>query len=624
NALLVCNVSFALCLIVSTIYLKEPERFTSLPTILLLSTLFRLGLNISTTRQILSGAPAPGIITTFGGFVVGGNLVVGIVIFAIITLIQFLVIAKGAERIAEVAARFTLDAMPGKQMSIDADMRAGILSLSEARERRRELHRESKLYGALDGAMKFVKGDAIAGMLITGINIAAGLTLGVTSHGLTLGESFQRYGLYTIGDGLVSQVPALLVAVAAGIAVTRVSDSEHHLVGRDMMGQLAREPQALFTSAAVLLALTGVPGLPALPFLAMAALLVVAGQSAKRRAVRPVATQPFRPSSGAPLTLTLSPPAAKLLHEEGAFPIAAAQFRSSLFDKWGVLLPEPHFRIDPALTGCVAELRLRGAPLGAYAVDETLPAQALTTQLEKSITRCLSEVIDDTQTRMLLELHQPMSEDIINSVVPEQLPVTALTGLLRELVRERVSVQPLGAILQAVGEHRLTTTSRGRRDACDVERDVAPGVPASMLSAVRGALRRSITERVLAETSVSSVLDVMIVAPELDQRLAKLWAQHLTVEPEERQHLVAFVERLRVNTSGAPTVVIASAAARRHLADILLDGAPDVWVLAPGEIAPGVELRFIARLTGDSESSSRAEASVARAVQWRAQTLKAA
>ena len=184
DLLLMLNIAFALSLLISVVYLKEPERFTSLPTILLLSTLFRLGLNVSTTRELLSSGQAPGVIEAFGSFVAGGNLIVGAVVFLIVTLVQFLVVAKGAERVAEVSARFTLDAMPGKQMSIDADVRAGMLGLNEAREKRLELHQESKLYGSLDGAMKFVKGDSIAGLLIIVINISAGLLVGVTQQGL--------------------------------------------------------------------------------------------------------------------------------------------------------------------------------------------------------------------------------------------------------------------------------------------------------------------------------------------------------------------------------------------------------------------------------------------------------
>jgi len=224
DIMLAANFAFCIILLLSSLFVSESDRFTSLPTILLLSTLFRLGLNISSTRLILSGSAVPDMIIAFGQFVVAGSTIVGLVIFAIISIIQFVVIAKGSERVAEVAARFTLDAMPGKQMSIDADMRAGLLSLSEAREKRRELHRESKLYGALDGAMKFIKGDAIVGLLIIIVNISAGFLIGVIRDGMPVFKALERYTLLTIGDGLVSQIPAVLVSIAAGIVITRVSE----------------------------------------------------------------------------------------------------------------------------------------------------------------------------------------------------------------------------------------------------------------------------------------------------------------------------------------------------------------------------------------------------------------
>ena len=284
DVLLMCNIAFALALLISTLYLEAPERFTALPTILLLATIFRLGLNISTTRELLSTGEAPDVVAAFGSYVVRGNLVVGVVVFAIVTLIQFIVIAKGAERVAEVAARFTLDAMPGKQMSIDADVRAGVLSMADARERRAALHQESKLFGALDGAMKFVKGDAIAGLLITLINITAGLTIGVLQLDLSLPEAFERFVIFTIGDGLTSQIPALFVAVAAGIAVTRVgSSNERSFVGREMLAQLGREPQAMVTTGGVLSVLSLVPGLPMLPFLGMAIFLWIGAHRAGSR-----------------------------------------------------------------------------------------------------------------------------------------------------------------------------------------------------------------------------------------------------------------------------------------------------------------------------------------------------
>ena len=233
--------------------------------------MYRLSLDISATRLILLQADAGEVIRSFGEFVVGGNFVVGAVIFLIITLVQFIVITKGSERVAEVAARFTLDAMPGKQMSIDADMRAGIIDFREARARREALSRESQFYGAMDGAMKFVKGDAIAGIVITIVNIVGGLIIGVAMRGMSIGEAVQTYSILTIGNGLVSQIPALLISISAGMVVTRVaSEAEDTNLGKDVAGQILAQPKAIAVAAGVLFVMALVPGLPKIPFFVLA------------------------------------------------------------------------------------------------------------------------------------------------------------------------------------------------------------------------------------------------------------------------------------------------------------------------------------------------------------------
>ena len=226
DMLIALNMSIAILLMMLGIYISHPLAISSFPSILLLTTLFRLSLGIATTRLILLEGDAGHIVQTFGEFVVGGNLVVGLVVFLIITIVQFIVITKGSERIAEVSARFSLDAMPGKQMSIDSDMRAGLITLADARHRRSNLEKESQLYGALDGAMKFVKGDAIAGLIIIMVNIIGGMAIGTMQRGMTMGDAVQLYSILTIGDGLVSQIPALFISITAGIIVTRVRGEE--------------------------------------------------------------------------------------------------------------------------------------------------------------------------------------------------------------------------------------------------------------------------------------------------------------------------------------------------------------------------------------------------------------
>ena len=267
DVLLTVSITFAIVILLVSFYISEALKIASFPTILLMCTLFRLALNISSTRLVLAHGYAGEVINAFGSFVVGGNYVVGGVLFLIITIVNFIVIAKGAERVSEVAARFTLDAMPGKQMSIDADLRAGIVNIEQALARRLQLQRESQLYGAMDGAMKFVKGDAIAGMVIILINIVAGFIIGVVQRDMTFMQAIQVYSLLTIGDGLVQQVPALIVSVSAGIVVTRVSsEAEGSNLGREIVSQLTAYPKALVVASVLLGVLGVVPGLPALPF----------------------------------------------------------------------------------------------------------------------------------------------------------------------------------------------------------------------------------------------------------------------------------------------------------------------------------------------------------------------
>jgi type III secretion protein V len=275
DALIATNLGLAVTLLMLSMYIPSALSLSTFPSLLLFTTLFRLALNITTTRLILLNADAGAIIFTFGDFVVAGNFVVGGVIFLIITIVQFLVIAKGSERVAEVAARFTLDAMPGKQMSIDADMRAGSIDMDEAKSRRTAVEKESQLYGAMDGAMKFVKGDAIAGLIITVINILGGLTVGTLQKGMSAGEAVQTYSLLTIGDGLVSQIPALFISITAGIIVTRVSTEESPDLGGDIGIQILSQPKALLLGGVLLLAFALIPGFPKLQFIVLG--LVVGG-----------------------------------------------------------------------------------------------------------------------------------------------------------------------------------------------------------------------------------------------------------------------------------------------------------------------------------------------------------
>lgn len=278
------NLTAAVGILMAALYIPSAIHLSMFPSLLLITTLFRLGVNISSTRQILLHAYAGHIIQAFGNFVVGGNYVVGLVIFIIITIVQFIVVTKGAERVAEVAARFRLDAMPGKQMAIDADLRAGSIDATQAREKRALIQKESELYGAMDGAMKFVKGDVIAGMVIAFVNIVGGLIIGVGMHGMTMAQAAKVYTLLSIGDGLVSQIPSLLISLTAGIVTTRVSSERRDAnLGKEISSQLLREPRALIIAAVATLGLGFFKGFPLWTFAILAALLGTAGMALWRR-----------------------------------------------------------------------------------------------------------------------------------------------------------------------------------------------------------------------------------------------------------------------------------------------------------------------------------------------------
>src|SRR5262245_18715340 len=274
DLLISVNIATGVVLLLVAIYVSDALKIATFPTLLLLTTLFRLALEVSATRLILLHADAGAVIHAFGNFVVAGNLVVGAVIFLILTMIQFIVISKGSERVAEVAARFTLDAMPGKQMSIDAELRAGHIDHNEARRRRAALARESQLFGSMDGAMKFVKGDAIAGIVVLAVNIVGGLVIGILQRGLDAATAARTYTVLTIGEGLVAQIPALIISTSAGIIVTRVaSEEEGGQLGRDIGLQVMAQPKAIAIAAGLLAPLATVPGLPGIPFMTLAAVL---------------------------------------------------------------------------------------------------------------------------------------------------------------------------------------------------------------------------------------------------------------------------------------------------------------------------------------------------------------
>ena len=390
DVLIGTSMGIAVILLMLAIYISSAGEFFAFPAVLLLSTLFRLALSITTTRLVLLQADAGAIIDTFGNFVVAGNLVVGMVIFLIITIVQFLVITKGAERVAEVSARFSLDAMPGKQMSIDGDMRAGVIDMDEARRRREKVEKESQLYGSMDGAMKFVKGDAIAGLIIIAVNLVGGLIIGMTQRGLSIEEAMHVYSILTIGDGLVAQIPALLIAMTAGIIVTRVSTEQTENLASDIGQQFGAQPKALLVAGALMVAFSLIPGFPTMTFLALAVLtggmgLLLLRASSRRKAkqgesqvssvLTPVSTEASSEAEvdaqlrgeqeitlGAPLLVDIAASLQEHL-DMRALNREAAKVRRALYLDLGVPFPGVHVRFNENLPRQAYAILLQEIPV---------------------------------------------------------------------------------------------------------------------------------------------------------------------------------------------------------------------------------------------------------------------
>jgi flagellar biosynthesis component FlhA len=568
DVLLVANFAFCILLLISSVFVSEPDKFTSLPTILLLSTLFRLGLNVSSTRVILSGNDVPEIITSFGHFVVAGSTIVGLVIFGIISIIQFIVIAKGTERVAEVAARFTLDALPGKQMSIDADMRAGLISISEAREKRKELHRESKLYGALDGAMKFVKGDAIVGLCIIFINISAGFLIGVTRDGMSIVGAIEQYTLLTIGDGLISQIPAVLVSIAAGIVVTRVSEKDGGQLSEEILSQLSLEPLTLLISSFLLITLACLPGLPFFPFLLTSVVPFFLWNS--KRLLRNtestiVEVCPFKPKLMPPIVLRLSALGARQLQLEGRIVSYFDALRALIFEERGVILPDLSFDIDPVERFITCEIIISGQSVQKlkFIPEKVIPgcldswSRCLGTSLKEQVFKSLKYFINDFHTRNLLDLYEQSSTDVVRSIVPDRISVTSLSIIMKNLVAERFCIRDVGLILQSLGE----IFEINKLDNREVSANSA--MRSLILVSIRKNLMRNYLLKVLGN---ETTINAFMLDTDLEDKVLAHIDSDLPFHPDLLQNLKLFFELLHVQSMQANKIYFVLVPSRIRLA----------------------------------------------------------
>lgn len=574
DLLLAGNLAFSIVLLLSAVSIRQPERFTILPSVLLLSTLFRLGLNVATTRQLLGNGEAPSIVEAFGHFVVGGNLVVGVVLFFILTLIQYIVISKGAERVAEVAARFTLDAMPGKQISIDADLRSGVISLAEARERRLELQRESRLYGALDGAMKFIKGDAVAGLVITLINICAGIFIGVSVHKLSLSSSAERYTIFTIGDGLISQIPALLVSIGAGLAVTRVTGKGDLTIGGELFEQITEERSVLIVTALLLLGLSCLPGLPAFPLVILSGIGAVCWLVKKERtAPNSNGNAPYIPKSSSGLMLKVTFRSLEALRADPSFVPNVQALRRKFFEKWGLVILEPELEIDHAQKDIAVKILRFGSTLEVIEGDSQTISKEVLSRLEHVLEERKLEFLDDTMTRLILESHEARIEDLINSVIPSILSVTKFTKLLKALLQEGVPVHDLAGILQGVLEW-------------NAEEDIPAVLKSELLLAfVREKLSRSIHHVISDECHR---LKVIKISHSINEMIERMIIEGVPMLPSFQSFIVTSI--LKEHASTGVSVVLSSQLARGAIGRILCSERVAIYVISECELLPEVNV----------------------------------
>ncbi len=629
DLLISLNIAVAVTLLLISIYVTEALRIATFPTLLLLTTLFRLALEVSATRLILLKGDAGEVIHAFGNFVVAGNLVVGAVIFLILTIIQFIVISKGSERVAEVAARFTLDAMPGKQMSIDAELRSGHIDHDEARRRRAMLARESQLFGSMDGAMKFVKGDAIAGLVVLAVNIVGGLIIGVAQRGMDLADAARTYTILTIGGGLVAQIPALVISTSAGIIVTRVASEEEgaHL-GREIAGQILGQPKAIAIAAGLLALLALVPGLPTIPFLLLAAVL---GFVAFRLLRSPVATRAdgataaARGGAGAtvpssrgggssaafpapvltPIAVQLGAAlSARLCPDGNGSPVAdrlTSLIRDRLFAELGI--PLPPVRVRPSVEGLAPNsyvLRLNEVPLGRGEIAATgdpstatsdadasghasPPEETIAADLLVLLRRYGHEFIGIQETQGLLEALERTHPALVREVVPKVISPTLLADVLRRLAEEGISLRNMKDILGALAEWAPS------------ERD-----PVTLTEHVRGALRRAITYR---HASASGVLSAYLLDPMIEEAVREAihktaTGSYLALEPQLSREIIQAIGRaVAMAPHAGPTpVILTNVDIRRYVRRLVETEYPGVAVLAYPELAPEAQVQPLGRI----------------------------
>ena len=646
DVLFTFNIALSLMIVIAVFSVKRPLDFAIFPSVLLIATLFRLALNVASTRVVLmhghTGTAAAGhVIESFGEFVIGGNYAVGIIVFIILTIINFIVVTKGAGRISEVSARFTLDAMPGKQMAIDADLNAGLISQDEARARRIEVRSEADFYGSMDGASKFVRGDATAGIMILIINLVGGIAIGVMMHDLAFGDASRVYALLTIGDGLVAQIPALLLSTGVALIVTRMSREQD--MGQEVARQLFRDPRMLITAAALLGVLGAIPGMPNVAFLSMAA---ICGGGAwwfhrqRARAEAEPAPEPPPPppveskdlswddvqsvdliglevgyrlvplvdrSQGGDLLARIRGVRRKLSHDLG-FLVQAVHIRDNLELSpnayrinlsgvpvgEGTIYPDRELAINPGrVFGALTGIETRDPAFGMEAVwiEPGLRdhAQALgytvvdastviATHLSHVVQNHAQELLGHEEVQQLLNNLAKTAPKLIEDLVPKTLPLATVVRVLQGLLAERVPIRNLRAILETLAEHGPRSPD-----------------PQVLQAQVRVALGRQIVQEI---AGLTDELPVITLEPDLEQLLANsVNGQSATpgLEPglAERLQRRLVESTQRQEAAGEPAVLLVPPPLRATLARFLRSSVPQLRVLAWNEIPDSRRVRLV-------------------------------
>lgn len=641
--LIIINITIALMVLLTSMNMKEALQFSIFPTLLLLMTVFRLGLNISTTRAILSEADAGGVVETFGSFVTGGNIVVGLVIFAILVIIQFLVITKGAERVSEVAARFTLDAMPGKQMSIDADLNAGMISEMDARTRREKVSNEADFYGAMDGATKFVKGDAIAGIIIVIINLLVGMIVGIVQMDLAFGEAAMLFSRLTVGDGIVTQIPALLISTATGIVVTRAA-SEGNL-GADITNQLLGQPKLLYVAAVTLFLLGVFTPIHIMLTLPIAAALAFGAYMMSRKEEEDPEellemeeeeeTDELKSPENIVNLLNIDP--IEFEFGYGLIPLVDATQGGDLLDRvvmirrqlaveLGLVIPVVRIRDNIQLQPNEYRIKIKGnelakgellldhylamSPGGEDSIEgiETIepsfglpakwiteavkedaeiqgytvvdPPSVVSTHLTEVIRANAADLLGRQETKQLIDHVQETYPILVEELTPTPLSIGEIQKVLSKLLMEQVSIRNLPIIFETLADYSKYTS--------DVD---------VLGEYVRQALARQITTQYAGE---AGALKVLTVSGKVEKAIADSIEQteqgnYLSLDPSVSQQILESIagEIERVALMNQSPVILSSPAIRMYMRQITERYFPQIPILSYNELEPSVEVQSV-------------------------------